>query len=62
MSSIIAARSDMNETPKKEMINALKALEISKTDLETMSRKELLERINNMDATIKLLGEQGIKT
>ena len=61
MSGIIAARSDMNETPKKEMMNALKALAISATDLETMSRKELLERIKNMDATIKLLGEQGIK-
>jgi F-type H+-transporting ATPase subunit alpha len=61
MSGIIAGRSDLNETTKKEMLNTLKALEISKLDLETMSRKELLERINNMDATLKLLGEQGIK-
>jgi hypothetical protein len=61
MSGIIAGRSDMNEAQKKNMMDALKTLEISATDLEKMSRKELFERIKTIETTIKLPNEQRIK-
>lgn len=61
MSDITAGRSDIDETQKKEMMDALKALEISAADLEKMSCKELFERIENIDAMLKLPSEQWIK-
>jgi F-type H+-transporting ATPase subunit alpha len=61
MSGIIAGRKDMDETQKKEMLDALKALEIGTADLEKMTRKELFERIKTIETTIKLPPEQIIQ-
>lgn len=58
MSGIIAGRRDLDEAQKKNMIDALKALEISAADLEKMTRKELFERIKTIETTTKLPPEQ----